>query len=196
MASRYTVSSGKLLRLGDSDSYWVLAGHVARGEPYEYGSPDARIFRAPIYPACLGPLHSLSRCLTGIYWARIMGCVCGTWSVWLVMRLTRRLWTTGGLADGRNSSNIPTPQSPKSWLPEIAAGLLAAVYPGAIGMSIVILSEAIFCPLMLLTLLGWQRAMTMPTLDKAAAFAVAAGLASGMAILARPSWLLFMPFAV
>lgn len=169
-----TVAGGRLFRLGDSDSYWVLAGHLARGEAYQYGSPDASIFRAPLYPLLLAPCTLLNDPATGIWCARLLGCVLGTVAVWLVMQLARR----GG---GEPAA--------------IVAGAIAAFYPGAIGMSIVILSEAVFCPLMLLTLLAWHRSIESPRLRGVILISVLAGVASGFAILARPSWLLFMPLA-
>ena len=73
----------------------------------------------------------------------------------------------------------------------LVTGLLAAVYPGAIGMSVVILSEAVFCPLMLLYLWLWQVAWQRPSARSAIAIALTAGGVAGLAILARPSWLLF-----
>ena len=35
---------------GDSQAYWVLGQAIARGDPYEYQSPDRRVFRTPGYP--------------------------------------------------------------------------------------------------------------------------------------------------
>jgi hypothetical protein len=72
--------------------------------------------------------------------------------------------------------------------------MLAAIYPGAIGMSIVILSEAVFCPLMILHLWLWQIGWSKRNGRLAFAIAVAAGCIAGLAILARPSWLLFTPW--
>src|SRR5262245_12149144 len=34
----------------DSQSYWELGQHLARGEPYQFGSADLRVARAPGYP--------------------------------------------------------------------------------------------------------------------------------------------------
>ncbi|MCC6511218.1 MAG: hypothetical protein IT423_19105 [Pirellulaceae bacterium] len=187
---RATAETGRLFRLGDSDSYWVLAGHIARGEPYEYGSPDASVFRAPLYPLVLAPFTLLSKPEDGVCWARLLGCLSGTWAVWLVMCLARRLTHTFHAPDPLNDTS-PINHSRAM----VAAGLMAAVYPGAIGMSIVILSEAIFCPLMLLTLMYWLRGLTHATFKPIALVALTAGVCSGLAILARPSWLLFMPLA-
>jgi len=76
----------------------------------------------------------------------------------------------------------------------LCSGLLAAVYPGAIGMSVVILSEAVFCPLMLVYFLCWQQGWKTSTQSRRWALGVGAGCAAGLAVLARPSWLLFAPF--
>lgn len=169
-----TLAGGQLFRLGDSHSYWILAGHLVRGEPYQYGSPDASVFRAPLYPLLLAPWTLITDPSTGVWCARLLGCGLGTVAVWLVMQLARR----GG---GDRAACI--------------AGVLAAFYPGAIGMSIVILSEAIFCPLMLLSLLAWHKAIESPRVRPVVLIGLLAGVASGLAILARPSWLLFWPFA-
>ena len=32
---------------GDTTSYWVLARHLVRGEPYRYGIDQSSVFRAP-----------------------------------------------------------------------------------------------------------------------------------------------------
>ena len=167
-----TIESGRLLRLGDSDSYWVLAGHIARGEPYQYGSPDASIFRAPVYPILLSPFTLYSDEGQGIWMARLLGCGLGTFACFLII-----LWTQRFV--GPRAAMI--------------SGLIAALYPGAIGMSIVILSEAVFCPLLLLTLMGWHRAMQPQSGWWTAC--MLAGLSYGLAILARPSCLLLMPLA-
>ncbi len=123
----------------------------------------------------------------------MFGCVLGTLAVWLVMRLAGRveesLLPTDSALAGQSSPTLPPTNA------VLLAGLLAAIYPGAIGMSIVILSEAIFCPLMLIALLGWQRALIAARAKPIVPVALLAGAATGLAILARPSWLLFMPWA-
>ncbi len=213
--------------MGDSDSYWVLAGHIARGEPYEYGSPDASIFRAPLYPLVLSPFTRINSKSEAVFWARMFGCVCGTLVVWLVMLLAASIQRTlqpanssatnqfdqstvaqhSVLSNKLDNQATPTTPTTRSVVPRslgqldlgsnacLAAGLMAAFYPGAIGMSIVILSEAIFCPLMLLTLLGWHRALISRNTKVVLWISLLAGICSGLAILARPSWLLFMPLA-
>ncbi|WP_164103760.1 hypothetical protein [Candidatus Laterigemmans baculatus] len=171
--------------MGDSEGYWVLAGQLAAGLPYQYGSPDAAVFRAPGYPLLLSPLHApddprqplWSRSLGK---ARLLGCVLGTLAVGLVIGLS--VWL-----DGRGTA--------------IIAGTLAALYPGGVTMSVLLLSEAPFVPLMLLVLgalVALLQSEHHPEADRrrgrGIVLAGAAGCLSGLAVLTRPSWLLFLPF--
>ncbi|MEZ6074571.1 MAG: hypothetical protein R3C56_02530 [Pirellulaceae bacterium] len=64
----------------------------------------------------------------------------------------------------------------------IAAGL-AAVYPSAIGMSIIVLSEAIFIPLMLGHLLAWQSAWQTSSVTSRWGYGLLAGGLAGAAVL-------------
>ncbi len=156
---------------GDSKSYWVLAGHLARGEPFAYGWQH--VFRTPGYPALLAPLFWLAGGDPPVMWARVLGAVLGTTTVAAVWMLARRLF--------------PSP------VPLIAAAL-AAVYPGAVAMSIVVLSEAAFCPVMIFHLLVWGLAWRSARWPQAVGWAFAGGLLAGLATLIRPSWILFVPF--
>lgn len=175
---------GAAFRLGDSDSYWVLGKHIARGEPYQYGSAEASVFRAPILPILLAPLTILEDQSAAILIGRIINCGLGTLAVGLLMVLTNRIAGTCAA---------------------IAAGTLAAMHPGSIGMSITILAEGPFLTLMIGHLLflhvGIQR-LRLDRVDETDAThpspytALAlSGVLAGLAILTRPSWLLFLPFA-
>jgi 4-amino-4-deoxy-L-arabinose transferase-like glycosyltransferase len=169
------IPSEALFLLPDSESYWHLARTIAHGQPYEYGGPTARVFRMPGYPLSLAPVVGL---FGDGYWAvavaRTLGALCGTVAVALTMVWAGRLF-------GKQEALI--------------AGLVTACYPGVIAISIVVLSEALFCPLMLAQLVCWtlaeQASRPLPRL----AWAGAAGAATGSAILVRPSWLLFLPLA-
>jgi hypothetical protein len=157
---------------GDSESYWVLARALAEGEEYRYG--NARIFRMPGYPAVLAPLFWLAADEPPYVWARIEGAVLGTLAVWGIFLLGRFL------ADERVG---------------IVAAWWAALYPGAIGLSIWILSEALFCPVMILGLLTTARSFQADEKRQGVFRAVIAGAIHGLAILTRPSWLFFPFFA-
>ena len=75
------------------------------------------------------------------------------------------------------------------------AASLAAFYPGAVALSVLVLSEAPFCPLMLLQLVLWIVAWKAPTSGRRAAAGFGSGLIAGAATLMRPEWLLFTPLA-
>lgn len=164
------LAGDQLFRFGDSVSYWTLAESIADGKPYQYGSENARIFRTPLYPLLLAPLTTIDNPRHAILAARFLGCLLGTIAVALIYRATR-YWCS--------------PLAARS------AALLAACYPGAIGMSVFVLSEAAFCPLMIAGLDQLCRAIDRHRWDRWGW----AGLLTGLATLARPSWILW-PIAV
>jgi len=159
---------------GDSGSYWQLGRAIAEGGPYEFGDPPARVFRTPGYPLLLAPLFLLSRGEPPVAWARTENAIFGTLTVAAVWWLARELF------DQRCA-----------WI----AAAVTAVYPGAIALSGLVLSEAPFCLLMVVQLALWVAACRAQRRLAACAFALAAGLAAGAATLVRPSWLLFTPLA-
>ena len=132
----------------DARYYWLLARTIRRGVPYEiveWGNIAHRALRTPGYPlflaacqACFGewPLA-----------VRLVQAVLGTVSVWLVYRLTRRLtrsrWSSR--ASTAVSLNVP-----------LVAAALTAFNPYYVAMSELILSEALFTPLLLLTSGAWR----------------------------------------
>lgn len=158
---------------GDSESYWRLARAIASGEPYGIG--EGRAFRTPGYPLLLAPVFLLTGGEPSVTWARAESALLGTLSVGAVWWLGRTLF------DARAG---------------LVAASIAAVYPGAIAIGALILSEAPFCPLMLLHLILWTAAWHARSARHAAVLAGSAGLAAGAATLVRPSWLLFVPFAI
>ncbi|MBX3412708.1 MAG: glycosyltransferase family 39 protein [Pirellulales bacterium] len=159
---------------GDSQSYWVLARTIAQGDSYQYGSPDAKVFRTPGYPLVLAPLFAIYGDQPPILAARFVGAAWGTLSVAAVYWIGRTLW------DARVG---------------IVAALLAALYPGAIAMSVFVLSEALFSPLMLLQLATWIVAERATSRGRSVGWGLFSGALAGAATLARPSWLLFTPLA-
>jgi 4-amino-4-deoxy-L-arabinose transferase-like glycosyltransferase len=160
---------------GDSESYWTLARSIAEGEPYVYGEDRAKVFRTPGYPFILSSLFVFSGNHPSIWWARAFSVFFDTLSVLGVG------WLAAKLFDRRASA---------------IAMAVATVYPGSIATSILVLSEAPFCPLLLLHLGLWTAAWRAPSTRLALLLALLGGLAAGAATLVRPSWLLFVPFAV
>ncbi|MBN2021237.1 MAG: glycosyltransferase family 39 protein [Pirellulales bacterium] len=165
---------GEGFAFGDSESYWSLARSLAAGQPYRYGAADSEVFRAPGYPTILAGVFLIGGDHPPVLWGRLVGALCGTAAVGAVWWLGRTLFH---------------PEA--GWL----AGAITAAYPGAIATSVLVLSEAAFCPVMLLQLALWIQAWRAQTTRAAAGWAIAAGLAAGAATLIRPSWLLFVPFA-
>lgn len=160
---------------GDSESYWVLGQTIAQGKPFEHYSPDIRVFRTPGYPALLAIVFCVVGQDASVLWARALSAVCGTLAVGGVWWLGKELF------------------SPKAGL---LAAAVAALYPGAIATSVVVLSEAPFCPLMLVQLSLWVAAWNASAPKQTGLLALAAGVVAGLATLMRPSWLLFTPFAL
>jgi 4-amino-4-deoxy-L-arabinose transferase-like glycosyltransferase len=166
---------GQQFFFGDSDSYWQLGRAIARGEPYEYQGPDARVLRTPGYPLLLASVFIIGGDEPPVIWARALSAVMGTAAVAVVG------WWAGLLFDPRAG---------------IIAGWIASLYPGAVAMSAFVLSEAPFCPFMLAHLALWGLAWRAPTTNRAVWLAAGGGVAGGVATLIRPSWLLFLPFAL
>ncbi|MBI3838879.1 MAG: glycosyltransferase family 39 protein [Planctomycetia bacterium] len=160
---------------GDSASYWTLGKTIAHGEPYQYESPEARVFRTPGYPLLLAGLFSIFGDDAPVMMARALSAVLGGLAVAVVG------WWTTRLFDHRTGR---------------CAGWIAAFYPGAISMGAFVLSEAPFCPLMLLQLALWGLAWRAPSNERAIILALAGGVAGAFATLVRPSWLLFTPCAL
>lgn len=173
------VPEGQQFVWGDSDTYWEIAETYVQTGTYAFGDPPQRIFRAPAYPVVL-----MAGMMTGQFLnipftpfaARIVGCCLGTLSVGLLMGLGREL------SRDRRVGRL--------------AGFFMALEPGAIAMSVFVLAEAVFVPLMLLQLWAWTLAWRSPNLGTRTQWGLLAGILWGTAVLARPSWLLFVPFVV
>lgn len=159
----------------DSESYWQLAQTISRGEPFQFANDDAKIFRTPGFPLVLSSLFFLlSDDNPSVYWARGLTAVLGTLSVAGVMLLASQLF------DHRTA---------------LLAGALATVYPESITLGMLVLSESAFCPLMLAHLAAWIAALRTANRQHELGWAFLGGTMSGAAVLMRPSWLLFLPFA-
>jgi 4-amino-4-deoxy-L-arabinose transferase-like glycosyltransferase len=166
---------GTQFAFGDSHTYWTLGRQLARGEPYQYGSPEASVFRMPGYPLLLAGLFRVVGDDPPVVWARGLGAALGTLAVGCVYWL------------GRQALEPPTAL--------VAAGM-AAVYPGAVATSVFVLSETAFCPLMVAQIAAWVAAWQASDARRAFGWAAGAGVLAGLATLVRPSWLTFVPFGI
>ena len=169
------IPDNQLFYFGDSESYWALGKAIAHGEPYQYMSPEARVFRTPGYPLLLAGLFRVFGDDPPVMSARALSAVLGVIAVGIIG------WWTTQLFDERAGRY---------------AGWIAALYPGAVSMSAFVLSEAPFCPFMLLQLALWGLAWRAPSNERAITLGLVGGVAGGIATLVRPSWLLFTPFAL
>ncbi len=169
------IPPGQQFFFGDSLSYWTLGREIARDEPYAYPTPEDRVFRTPGYPLLLAPLFLLLGNEPAVMAARALSAVLSAATVGVLG------WWATRLFDIRAG---------------YAAGWIAAVYPGAVSMGAFVLSEAPFCLFMVLHLALWGLAWRSHGAKPALALAVGAGVATALATLIRPSWLLFLPFAL
>lgn len=159
----------------DSDSYWYLAGQIVDGKPYQYRSEEARVFRAPGFPILLAGWFGLyGNRNPPVWYARGLPILLGTLSVGFVILLGRLLF---GISVG------------------LLAGIVVAVHPEALGMSVFLLSEGPFCPFFLGQIIALVQMHRADKLRTQIGWATIVGLLAGLATLVRPSWLLFTPIA-
>jgi hypothetical protein len=163
----------------DSETYWSLAGTIYRGESFQYGSPDASVFRTPGYPALLAMVFMFAGSDNPpAIVARGLSAACGAAATAFVIALGTR-W-----------------RSPTVGL---VAGLIAAFHPEAVSLGVFVLSEAPFHPLMVLNVWCFHEAFAVAASSHARQrwpVGFAAGATAGLAALMRPSWLLFPPFVL
>ena len=170
--------AGVRFRFGDSETYWEMGKGLAQGQPFQYGR--ARIFRTPGYSVLLAALFKI--CGDGRdaghepspLCGRALSAILGTIAVGGVGVLARLLF-------GQRTA--------------LLAAIMTAFYPEAIALGTLVLSEAPFCPLLLLHLIAWTRAWQAVDATSRITWSTTAGIAAGLATLMRPSWLLFIPFA-
>ena len=132
-------------KFGDGRYRELLAarqGHRSGTSHTSIGDSHARVFRTPGYPVLLAPIFWLTDDhRTAVLLARAEAALLATLAVLGVWGLTRLLF------DDRAA---------------LLAAVLATFYPGAIVLGVLILSEAPFCPLMLLQLVLWVLAWNAP----------------------------------
>lgn len=185
----YTQRKGVLCVFPDTKVYWLLAGSIRDGEPYEvldWGEIPHFALRTPGYPLFLAACRFLfgDRPLA----VRLVQAGLGVLCVWLVYRLTAQF-----VPERDGTERV------RSWTPPLVAAALVAFHPYFILTSTLILTEAVFLPLMLFGL--WALAVLWTEGGEISerrrwAWALGGGLAWGAAVLVRPSWALFPPVAL
>lgn len=183
------LEDGQRFHFPDSESYWELGQTIGSGKPYEFRSPQRKVFRAPGYPLLLAPIFVVAGPDASVFWGRAASAVCGTVAVGGVYWWARRAF------------DVPTAR--------IAAGL-AAVYPGAVAMSGLVLTEAPFTAVMAWQLALWhnqgdrfkssrqsaaESSLAMDGGESLDLSPLLVGVLGGVATLIRPSWLVFTPLA-
>ena len=175
----------------DTNYYWLLARTIRQGGAYEIvesGTISYRALRTPGYPLFLAACQAvMGEWPLGV---RLVQALLGTASVGLVYLLTRRFEPVLTSLPGRGS---------RLRTASLAAATLAAINPYYIGISELLLSEALFVPLMLAALWGlavlWRGSGEVRPLSPGVrvVVAIASGAAAGAATLAKPSFALFLP---
>ncbi len=178
----YAARAGKLCVFGDTTIYVELAKSIVEGTTYQvsqWGVPHYDL-RTPGYPVFLAGCRAVFG--PSLFAVRLVQAVLGVVAVWGVARLTR---SVGGRSD-----------RPGRLAPAGVALGLAAVEPYVVAMSALVLSEAVFLPLMVVGLWGLAVLWRLRDEEESSNSTLVAGLtglAMGGAILDRPSWALFVP---
>jgi 4-amino-4-deoxy-L-arabinose transferase-like glycosyltransferase len=172
------VKKRPFLIMGDAQGYWDLGQRIADGQPYElYGRYALRM---PGYPAFVAGAIRLSR-MIGMpeqdhLIARLMMAAVGALTCGLVAVLGRMLF-----------------DPPIGTL----AAAVTAVAPPLVGFSVILLSETLFAATLVVSLLCAAKLVLNAARARSplhlAAWAGLTGLAIGLAVYVRPSWLLTAP---
>jgi 4-amino-4-deoxy-L-arabinose transferase-like glycosyltransferase len=178
----------------DTNYYWLLARTIREGRVYEiveWGTNSHKALRTPGYPLFLAACQAVAGESTlGV---RMVQAVLGTASVWLIYELTRQFEGNSTSETGGGTVNRTA---------AVAAATLAAINPYYIAFSELLLSEALFIPLLLASLWALAVLWRAPgeadrlTLPRRVSISLAAGGAGGAAVLVKPSFALFLPGAL
>ncbi len=160
---------------GDSVSYWNLAASIATRQPYAHGEPAAYVFRTPGYPLALAPIFRLTDGQPAVLTVRLYNAGISALVVVGVFLLGQKLFDDA--------------------VGFLAAGILA-IYPGLVALGAFILTEGLFCAVVPFQLVAWHNAWSANTQRSLVGWSLGTGALAGAATLVRPSWLLFLPFAM
>ncbi|MCA8987171.1 MAG: glycosyltransferase family 39 protein [Planctomycetaceae bacterium] len=159
---------------GDAEGYWILAGHISRGEDFALYEPPRYVMRMPGFSAVLaGSILVFGDSLLA---ARCLLAILTSLAVFPVV------WMTDHVA-GRRAGTI--------------SGLLVALMPTFIGFSVTILSECLFA-----TVISWNIWALFRWVESrenwrnVLVWGAISGLLAALAVYIRPSWLLFPPLVL
>jgi len=175
VVQRYADMKGRLCVFADTDIYWRLAGQIRAGSTYvvmQWDQPHYAL-RTPGYPLFLAGCRLLFGDST--LPVRLVQAAIGASGVWVLAKLVEAAGVKG----------------PGRWSPALVAASWAALDPLVAGTSSLLLSEAVFLPLMLVSLWALAVAWDSPGLKAP----ILAGGAMGLGVLVKPSWALFAPLA-
>lgn len=197
-----TLRTGTRCLFADTEAYWRLAGALLRGTSYEisqWGIPH-KALRTPGYPLFLAGCRWIfgDRTLP----VRLVQAVIASAAAVLVAHLARALLMPPQASD-RQKRRVEAIA--------IIAALLYACDPGQVGISVLILSEALYIPLLLLAACGIVALVRPPAISQVdgtgysnkayVGLAAAVGGLLGASVLVRPSgtplallWIAFTPF--
>lgn len=166
---RVTAAGRAFLIEGDANGYWELAQHLAAGHDYAIYQPPRYVLRTPGFPLLLAA--SIKIFGKSVFAASLVMAVVGTGSCWLTWLLARKLFDefTG-----------------------LWAMLLVAVSPLQIGSNVQILSETWFSFGLLVCLLALARLLQSPPAAGWGRIAFSNGILTGLTVLIRPGWLLWV----
>lgn len=160
----------------DTEIYWYLGHAIQTGQPFavpQHGGLHYAL-RTPGYPLFLAFMQSLFG--NAVLPIRLVQAALGASTVAMAWGLMRQVDCRGHV-------------------PMLIAALVAFEPYGAM-ISVVLLSEALFIPLMMLGLWGMAALWNEPVRRWGRWIAAGVGLAMGGAILVKPSWALFPPLAL
>jgi len=160
----------------DTEIYWFLGHALQTGTPYAVPQPGGLHYalRTPGYPLFLALMQEIFG--DAILPIRLVQAALGASTVAMAAALTRQV-----SADPR----VP-----------LLAAVFVALEPYGAAVSVVLLSEALFIPLMMLGLWGLAALWRAPGRGGWWGVALGVGAAWGAAILVKPSWALFPPLAL
>lgn len=154
---------------GDAEGYWLLAGKLVAGEPFEIYEPPRRVLRMPGLPLLLASVRAIAG--DAVTPARCVLAVVGVAACALTAVAG---WRLAGPFVG------------------LGAGALAAVSPLFVAFSPLLLSETLFAGVMTAAVVVTRESIV----SSSKAVAIAAGTLHAAATLVRPTWVLVPPVVV